>query len=329
MGGNLLCLELFGALFALELHVVNEHFEDLAALQEVRQNLVGRVGVNMHLELRRAAYAQLAIAHGLQEVESFLGVERLGVDQELVAVLVLGAFPVVDLLDLDLGCRGTGEGELVDHRLCAAGKGGNERIEEDGDAEAASIDHAVFLQHGKKLRRTLNGSICLAHDELQALVKLHLLLAGLMSSSGGIAQNSEDGALNRLANRIERNLYRTSKSIVHRNQIEIFVVGNALAQAAHDLRRDNARVAACAHQGARGDGATTIFAGSTDGKLCQIFHHHGQGKGHVGASITIRNRENVQTVDFIFTSFQCLGCSSNSIDDVVRCVIAHSKVVLL
>ena len=49
--------KLLGALFALQLHVVDEHLGNLTALQEVCQHFIGRVGVNMHLELRSCAYA--------------------------------------------------------------------------------------------------------------------------------------------------------------------------------------------------------------------------------------------------------------------------------
>ena len=102
------------------------------------------------------------------------------------------------------------------------------------------------------------------------------------------------------------------------------MVGNAFAQAAHDLRGNNARIASCAHKSACGDSATTIFARSANWEFCQVINNHSQSKGHVGARIAIGNGENVQAINLILTSFQCLRCSSNGIDDVVRCVIAHS-----
>ena len=110
----LLSRKLLVALDALKLHVVDEDFRNLAALQEIMKHLVGRVGVNVHFELGLLANAQLAVAHRRQKVERLVLVEHVGIDEELVAVGVLGALPVVNLLDRDLrGSTCTGKRELV------------------------------------------------------------------------------------------------------------------------------------------------------------------------------------------------------------------------
>ncbi len=165
--------------------------------------------MNMNFELRRASYAQLAISHSLQEVERFFGVKRFGINQELVTVLVFRALPVVDLLDFNLRSSSSGKSKLVDHSFSATGKGSNKRIKENSNAETASVNYTVFLQHRKKFRRTLNGSIRLAHDELQTLVELHLLLTSLMGGSCSVTQNGKDCTLHRLADGVESNFYRT------------------------------------------------------------------------------------------------------------------------
>ena len=101
--------------------------------------------MNMNFELRRASYAQLAISHSLQEVERFFRIKRFGINQELVTVLVFRALPVVDLLDFNLRSSSSGKSKLVDHSFSATGKGSNKRIEENSNAETASVNYTIFL----------------------------------------------------------------------------------------------------------------------------------------------------------------------------------------
>ena len=84
------------------------------------------------------------------------------------------------------------------------------------------------------------------------------------------------------------------------------MVGNAFAQAAHDLRGNNARIASCAHKSACGDSATAIFARSANWEFCQVINNHSQSKGHVGARIAIGNGEHVQAI-YLFLALAELG----------------------
>ena len=143
---------------------MDEHLGHLAVIEEVGQHLVGVVGVHVHLELRHLAHAQLAVAHGGQEVQRLLAVEAVGVHEELVAVAELGALPVVHLLDLHLRVRPAGEGQLVDHGARPSQQGGGESVEDDGEAEAAGIHHAVLLQHRQKIGGALHRGVGLGHD---------------------------------------------------------------------------------------------------------------------------------------------------------------------
>ena len=116
-------------------------------IEEVLQHLIGVVGVHVHLELRHLAHAQLAVAHGREELQGGVLVQGVGIHEELVAVAVLGALPVVHLLDLHLGVRAPGEGHLVDHGAGAPEQGGRERVKDDGEPETAGVHHAVLLEH--------------------------------------------------------------------------------------------------------------------------------------------------------------------------------------
>ena len=310
-------LQLFRALLGLQLHVVDEHFRNLAALQEVRQHLVGRVGVHVHLELRAFAHAQLAVAHGGQEVQRFVLVEHVGVNQELVAVRVFAAFPVVDLLDLDLRGGVARECQLVDKRAFLAGQRGHKAVDEDGQAVAAGVDHAVFLQHGQKLGRALHGRVGFLHHVGQRVGRRHLLLARVLSSGGGIFQHGEDGAFHRLAHGFERHVLRLGKRRFDGLGVHGVVAGRAFAQAAQNLRRDDAGVAAGAHERAVGDGLADFGTGSADGQLGQVRNDRLKRQRHVRAGVAVGHGEDVQAVDLVLARAEVLAGGRNGVHQVV------------
>ncbi len=150
-----------------------------------------------------------------------------------------------------------------------------------------------------------------------------------MGTGSGVAQDGEDGSFDRLANGVEGDLDSAGECIINGHEIEFVMIGDSFAQAAHDLGGDDAGIAACAHEGALGDRAATLFVGCADGKGRQVIDDHGKRQGHVGAGIAVGNREYVQAVDLIFTSGQRLGRSCDGVDDVVRRVIAHVFRLLL
>ena len=315
--GVLLGLELLGALLGLQLHVVDEHLGNLAALEEVRQHLVGRVGVNVHLELRRLAHAQLAVAHGCQEVQRLGLVEHVGIHQELVAVGELAALPVVDLLDLDLRSGVARKGQLVDERALLAREGGHEAVDEDGKAVATGVHHAVLLQHGKQLGRALHAGIRLLDDVGQRLIGRHLLLAGILGGGSGVLQHGEDGALDGLAHRVERHVLGLCQGRLDglgANGVE--AVG-AFAQTAQDLRGDDAGVAARAHERAGGDGLADLGGGSADGQLGQACNDGFQRQRHVRAGVAIGHGEDVETVDLVFARAEVFAGGRDCVDQVV------------
>ena len=305
------------ALDTLKLHVVDEDFRDLAALQEVMEHLVGCVGVNVHLELGFLANAQLAVAHRGQEIERLILVEHVGIDEEFVAVGVLGALPVVDLLDRNLrGGAGTGERELVAEGAGLAEQRRGERVGQDGQAEAAGIDHAVLLEHRKQVGRALHRGVAFLDDGLERLVDGELLLARVLGGGGHILHHREDRALDRLAHRLESDLDRAGERRIDRRGGNLLGLRAALAQTAENLRGNDAGVPARAHESARGDGATNLGYARVRGKLRNIVDDRLQRKRHVRAGIAIGNGEHVQAINLFLALAELSRCRSNGGKDV-------------
>ena len=325
----LFMLKLFGALFALELHVVDVDLGNLGIMgQEPCQNLVGAVGVNMHLEVRVHADHKVAIAHGGKELLRRVNIDRIGMNEELGAVTVGGTLPVVDLLDLDLR-SGTGERHSIAHEAVFTGNGGGKGIDQDGKAETARIHDVVLLQDRKEVRRALDGSIRLRDNRIERLFEGKLLLARLLGSGGRILDHREDRAFDGLAYGLEGDFHCTSEARIERNGIEDVVSLVAFAQSAKNLRGNDAGVAACAHESARRYCLANLGVGRTDGKLGKIVHHHLHGERHVRSRVSIGNGEHIEAVDFLFALGQSVGGGSYRVEDVVGRRITHEYVYLL
>ncbi len=79
--------------------------------------------------------------------------------------------------------------------------------------------------------------------------------------------------------------------------IQVLEALRPFAEPAQDLRGDHARIAARAHEGALHDGTPRILPICARGQRAQVLDDALYGEGHVGASIPIRHREYVETVD--------------------------------
>ena len=281
------------------------------------KHLVGRVGVNVHFELGLLANAQLAVAHRRQKVERLVLVEHVRIDEELVAVGVLGALPVVDLLDRDLRSRaGTGKSELVAKGAGLAEQRRGERVSQDGQAEAAGIDHAVLLEHRKQVGRALHRGVAFLDDGLERLVDGELLLARVLGSGGHVLHHREDRALDRLAYRLESDLDRAGERRIDRCGGNLLGLRATLAQTAENLRGDDAGVPARAHESARGDGATNLGYARVCGKLRNVVDDRLQRERHVRAGIAIGNGEHVQAIYLFLALAELDRCRSNGGKDV-------------
>ena len=136
-----------GTFLALEHHVVDEDLGNLTAVSHVGEHRARRVRVHVHLEIGMGADEQFAIAERGEEIEGFGNVDLVAMQQELRAVHVVGTGPVAHVLygHLRLGVREVlrrGKMGLL------AGQRRDEALDEDGQAKAAGIDDAVFLENG-------------------------------------------------------------------------------------------------------------------------------------------------------------------------------------
>ena len=308
---------------------MDEHLGHLAALEEVGQHLIGMIGVHVHLELGHIAHAQLAVAHGGQEIQRLLAIERVGVDEELVAVTVLRALPVVHLLDLHLRVRRAAKGQLIDHGARPTQKRCGEGIEDDGEAEAAGVHHAVLLEHGQQIGGALHRCVRLGHDGIESLLSGKPLLLGVPRRCGRIAQHREDSALHGLAHSLEGHFHGLGEGGGNRCGVEDVVALAALAQAAQDLGGDDAGVAAGSHERAGGNGLAHLVRAGADGEVGHVTHHALDGQRHVRARVAVGHGEHVQAVDLLLALVERLGGGGHGIQDIVGSVSRHKRLMLL
>ena len=285
-------------------------------IQKPAKDLVGAVGVHVHLEVGMHAHHEVAVAHRGQKLLRRVRVHVVGMDEELGAVAVRRSLPVVDLLDLDLGSGAAGEREFVAERPLPARERRSERVEEDGQAEASRIHHAVLLQHGQQVGRALDRGVGLLHHGGKRLFRRELLLARALGRRGAVAQHGEDGALHRLAHGLERHLDGRGERRVDAGGVKL-LADAALAQAAQNLRGDDTGVAARAHERPGRDRLANFSPLGPDGQLGQVLDDRLQRQRHVRARVAIGNREDVEAVDLVFSLAQGLARRSYGIEKVV------------
>ena len=232
----------------------------------------------------------------------------LSLEEELVAVTVLRSLPVVIRLDLD-AIQGAGlcgirigierGGEVLDVARASQGCG-DEVLKEDGEAEGAGVHHAVLLQNGKQVGGAGNGLVRLYDDGVEGLLGGHALLFALIGLSRDVAKDGEDSALNRLADSLESNLDGAAKRGGDMSRSGgLGCTNKTFGDAAKNLGGDDAGVAAGAHQGTVGDGTSDSLHIGIDGKGGKLLNNRLEGKGHVGAGISIGHGEHVELVDFL------------------------------
>ena len=285
----------------------------------------------MHLEVGMHADHEVAVAHGGQEVFRSIDVDRVGMHEELGAVTERGIdIPVVDLFDFGLRSR-AGHRERVASEAFLAREGRSKRVDKNSQAKTAGVNDAVLFQHGQELRRALHRFICAVHDEVERLFGAELLLASLLRGSSGIFDYGKDGAFNRLAHGLERHFGRAGEAGIERRGgnalfLEAF---EAFAQAAQNLRRDNAGIAAGAHERTRGDGLANFRTRSANRKLRKVVDDHLHGERHVRAGVAIGHGEHIEAVDLVFAVGKRLLGSSDRVQNFMRRIVAHIRWCLL
>jgi hypothetical protein len=298
------------ALVGLEVHVVDEDLENLATLEHVGKDLVGRVGVHVHLEVWVLAHEQLAITHRGEKRERGVAVEGLvvGMEEELVAVAVLRALPVVVELDGNLGRDGGlgisgvhGGLEVRDLAGLALDRV-HESLEEGGKAKGTGIDNAVLLEDGQELGCAGNGLVGLDDQCVEHLGGRDVGLLELVGTGGHVTQDGEDGSLDGLAHSLEGNLHRAAERVCDvggRGVVLILGVAEPLGEAAQNLGGNDTGVAACAHERAMGDRLGDVLDGGVLRERLHLLDDGPKGERHVGTGVAVGNGEDVELVDLL------------------------------
>ena len=262
----------------------------------------------MHLVVGVGAHDELAVAERGEVAQGLVGVEGpLGLEEELVAVAELRALPVVVELDLDagvghvVGLGGRGGGVEVGELLAAVAKRGvHEGLEEGGKAIGTGVDHAVLLEDGQEVGRAGHGLVGLHDERLEGLGDGHLLLLGAVCAGRHVADDGEDGALDRLAHGLEGHLHAVAQGRGHVGRGHGVMRGDeALGQAAQNLARNDAGVAARAHERAVRDGLGHIGHRGVGGQRLDLLHDGPQRERHVGAGVAVGHGEDVELVDLL------------------------------
>ena len=236
--------------------------------------------------------------------------------EELRAVAVFGTLPIVIYLDIDdIGhmrfCVITGrDGRLeVAHLARLALARVHEALDEGRQSKGTGVHDAVLLENGKQLRGTRDRFVSLGHNSIEGLSRCGLSLLKLVRLCRDIPEHCEDGALDGLADGLEGDLDTVSEreGDVGRSDAHAPGVREPLSNAAQYLACDDTRVAARAHERAMGDCLRDVTHGGALGKRLYLLDHRTQGKGHVGARISIGNGKDVEFVDLVCLVSNNLG----------------------
>jgi hypothetical protein len=84
-------------------------------------------------------------------------------------------------------------------------------------------------------------------------------------------------------------------------------IAEPLGEAAQDLGGDDARVAAGAHEGAMGDRLGNVLHRGVLRERLDLLHDGPKRERHVGAGVSVRDREHVELVDLLALSATHLG----------------------
>ena len=299
LGGS---LPLGLALAGLLEHVVHLDGVQLAQLQRILHGLAGVVGVHVHLHHGQIGDDQHAVADLLQALAQAHDLALLHVrtrvgDDELRAVAecnVLHA-QVAVIVHVFAGHGLRRAAALLDlHRL--AGEGGVHAAEDDHQAHAAAVHHAGLLEHRQHLRRLLQDRVAGGEQQLEQLLEGLALAAAALQILGDHADHGEDRALLGLHHGLVGGVCALADRLNPQRAVHVLVTGQAAGDAAQNLAENDAGVAARTLQRAARDGVRHICGGGIALGV-HFLDGGGDGLGHVGARIAVRNREHIQGID--------------------------------
>ena len=207
------------------------------------------------------------------------------------------------------------------HGGVGAEAGVHEGLEEHREAEGAGVDDAVLLKDGKEVGGARHGLVGLGHELLEGLLHGHGAVVGqLVGALREVGDDGEDGPLDGLADRLERDLAAVAPcggEVGDRDGVSLGI-DEALGHAAQDLAGDDAGVAAGAHERAVRDGLGDGLHGGVGRKGLDLLHHGLEREAHVGSGVAVGDGEDVELVDLVRPVGDRLGGDGEAVAYDVR-----------
>ena len=197
--------------------------------------------------------------------------------------------------------------------------------EDDGQAEAAGVDHARLAQDRQQLGAAPHGDLAgverpLEHLRDQGVLALGVLLLEPRLVHVGelgrdavrhLAHDGEDRALGRLADGVVGAVggARHGRADQHRVDELARSRGQLLGRAADQLGEDDAGVAARAEQRRAGHAVDDLLAPdlverAPAGQAVELVEDGAQRERHVVARVAVGDREHIEVVDLLAACFQ-------------------------
>ncbi len=291
------------------------HVRDLDSLDDADrrsevERVPGIVRVDVHLERGRIADHEKRVADLLELALERLLSRVLALDHEHGAVAVLGELQVdrvePERLGLDRRIRELLAGRAVDHAARDLDEPGPARVDDAGIAQ--DVEH-LRRPRERVLTRRENGL-----EEVVGRDAAQLLPLALLRHLADDGQHRPlDGSLHRAVGRVARATERAAEQ----RRADALVRAEHLDEPAHDLREDDARVPAGAHErGAR----DVLRHGLAVGRARRIerFDDRPQRENEVRAGVAVGYRVDVQVVDAPAVRFEILERAAREMSDDVE-----------
>ena len=184
-------------------------------------------------------------------------------------------------------------------------------LKDNHDALTAGIHNAGLLQNRQQVGGVLQSLLAGGHHHIPQ--SGHILGTAGSSFLRGNACNREDGALGGLHNGLISALDTLLQSLDNVGSGGFLLAFQRLGEAAEQQAGDNTGVAACAAQHGGSSGLGSLTHGAAVVQCFQLAHRSTHGHAHVGASVAIRNRENVQLVHAGALIVDVVGARDNGV----------------
>ena len=279
-------------------HVVHLHIHQFAQLNAILDGVAGVVGVHMHLRLGQVARHLDAVADAVQAAAEGIHVALGAVLAEVhdVVLRAVGirqiAGQIVNILfHLTIArqqCRRVSN-FLAAHDRRIAGVNQHE-------AASAGVDHARRFQGRQHVGRALQNRLAAGQNDIhQPIVVIGIALGVLDGVLRNDARDGQNRALLGLHDRLVRLVRARLQCLRELHGGNLLHALQGRREAAQQLGRDNARVAARALKRTLRDGSRRLVRTQVLLRI-DLTGRALHGQGHIRPRIAVRDRENVQRV---------------------------------